>query len=253
MKKTSRAAKLTPANIRGAPGWFGGCECLKFPSIQINRRGGLGWILTLVSHALWGELELTAALPGLDSTLSLLWSKYMGALLPLLPIDSGPNPGHRLWVLRMVHGCANISKDPSPGPPLQSPDRENHPHLCCLITFTPWGFGWGTAIQAFISAPIWPPPASSLCPGWDKLAIAFKITGLHSQFSFFACVEKSVGNFILILKQSLLLEDTIQCLCPVNYCSLTHSEKYFCHNPPLLHCRSNYLEQAICHSIAPFQ
>lgn len=42
--------------------------------------------------------------------------------------------------------------------------------------------------------------------GETNPVIAFKITGLHySQFSFFACVEKSVGNFILILKQSLLL------------------------------------------------
>ena len=49
-----------------------------------------------------------------------------------------------------------------------------------------------------------PPP---LCvQGETNPAVAFKITGMQSsQFSFFACVEKSVGNFILILKQSLLL------------------------------------------------
>lgn len=55
-----------PASIRGALGWIGGCNCLKFPSIQI--KGGLGRVLPLVSHALWGEtqppLEPAAALPG---------------------------------------------------------------------------------------------------------------------------------------------------------------------------------------------
>lgn len=102
---------------------FGGCDSLKFPSIQI--KGELGWVLPLVSHALWGETQPLLKLPAAPTPNSLdLQPALIKGNETISPITTCPwtlakTLGIDLESYGCALGCVNISQQSQARSPTQ--------------------------------------------------------------------------------------------------------------------------------------
>lgn len=151
-------------------------------------------------------------------------------------------------------GCSEISlRDPSPGPHSVTQTGES-PHLCCLITFTPMRVWLGAQYPSIIdlslrSGLLLPPLGRSRVRQTQWLPSRSPACITASSHSLLV-LEKSVGNFILILKQSLSPWKTPFSVY-VQWIPGPHTlvSKYFCqlHSLPL---SIQIIGTSNCHSIA---
>lgn len=152
-------------------------------------------------------------------------------------------------------GCANISKGSQSSSPLSHQIGRITPSLLLNHIYPHEGLV-GAQPSKHLSQ-LWPclPPASSLCLGWDKPSGCLQDhqPAFQPVLILRLCWEKC-GEFHPDFKAvysswKIPLSVYVQWITAVwhtwrNIFAITHR---------LLHCRSNYLEQAICHSIVPFQ